>query len=117
MRSNKRFLFLEISWIGLQVQNVFSVIVERRKQVPFSMAIENGELMRECSPEHFRMGTARLKYHNETEEEGKKRKMNVERSTADMKKSSVQLLCLVKSRQSLTPVRLEVHQTKGKGCK
>ena len=107
MRSNKRFLFLEISWIGLQVQNVFTVIVERRKQVPFSMAIENGELMRECSPEHLRMGTARLKYHNETEEEGKKRKINVERSTADMKKKScpVTLSCKVTSVTNDSPSR------------
>ena len=40
--------FLEFSLIALQVQNVFTVIVERREQVPFSMAIENGELMHEC---------------------------------------------------------------------
>ena len=32
-----------------------------REQVPFSMAIENGELMHECFPKHLRMGTARLK--------------------------------------------------------
>ena len=31
------------------------------RKVPFSMAIENMELMHECSPEHLRMGTARLK--------------------------------------------------------
>ena len=36
--------------------------------------------MHECSPEHLRMGTARLKKDSETEEEGKKRRMNVERS-------------------------------------
>ena len=33
----------------------------RREQVPFSMAIENGELMHECFPKHLHMGTARLK--------------------------------------------------------
>ena len=31
-----------------------------KEQVPFSMAIGN-ELMHECSPEHSRMGTARMK--------------------------------------------------------
>ena len=31
----------------------------RREQVPFSMAIGNGELMHECFPKHSRMGTAR----------------------------------------------------------
>ena len=30
-----------------------------RERVPFSMAIENGELMHECFPKHLRMGTAR----------------------------------------------------------
>ena len=35
------------------------------------MAIENEELMHECSPEHLRMGTARWKEDKETEEEGK----------------------------------------------
>ena len=34
------------------------------RQVTFSMAIENVELMHECSPEHLRMGTARLKSDN-----------------------------------------------------
>ena len=32
-----------------------------REQVPFSMAIGNGELMHECFPKHSRMGTARTK--------------------------------------------------------
>ena len=34
-------------------------ISARREQVPFSMAIGNVELMRECFPKHPRMGTAR----------------------------------------------------------
>ena len=58
----------------------------RRQQVPFSMATENEELMNQCFPKHLRMGTARLKYDNETEEENKKRRMIVERSTEDRKK-------------------------------
>ena len=33
----------------------------RREQVPFSMTIENGELMHDCFQIHLRMGTARLK--------------------------------------------------------
>ena len=52
------------------------------------MAIRNGELMHECFPKHLRMGTARLKLDNETKEEGKKRRINVERSTADTKERS-----------------------------
>ena len=70
------------------------------------MALENGELLHVCSPEHLRMGTARMKYDNETEEEGKKRRMNVERSSADRKKiRPLQVLCRV---QSLTTVSLKV---------
>ena len=34
-------------------------ISARREQVPFSMAIGNGELMHECFPKHPRIGTAR----------------------------------------------------------
>ena len=52
--------FFKFNLIALNGQNVFTVIVERREQVPFSMAIENGELMHECSPEHLRR-SARLK--------------------------------------------------------
>ena len=37
------------------------VTKERNEEVPFSMAIGNGELMHECSPEHSRMETARMK--------------------------------------------------------
>ena len=32
----------------------------RREQVPFSMAIENVEVVHECFPKHLGMGTARL---------------------------------------------------------
>ena len=49
--------FSEFSLTALYIQNVFTVIVERREQVPFSMAVENGELMHECSPTHLCMGT------------------------------------------------------------
>ena len=33
----------------------------RREKVPFSMDIENGELLHECFPKHLCMGTARRK--------------------------------------------------------
>ena len=71
------------------------------------MAIGNGELMHECFPKHPRMGTARLKLDNETKEDGKKRRINVERSTADTKELSSHLV--ESSRQSLMTVHLEVH--------
>ena len=37
------------------------------------MAVGNGELIQECFPKHSRMGTARMIYDKETDEEGKKR--------------------------------------------
>ena len=49
------------------------------------MAIINVEFMQECFPEHSRMGTARMKYDKETDEEGKKRGVSVERSKAGTK--------------------------------
>ena len=44
------------------------------------MAIGNWEFMHECFPKHSRMGTARMKKDKETDEEGKKRGVNTERS-------------------------------------
>ena len=55
----------------------------RREQVPFSMTIENGELMHECFPKHLRMGTARQK---EVES-------NVESTEDTKKRIPVQSLC------------------------
>ena len=52
------------------------------------MAIGNGELMHECFPKHSGMGTARMKYDKETDEEGNKRDMSMERSNAGTKKIS-----------------------------
>ena len=60
-------LFLEFSLKALHFQKVFPVIVERREQVPFSMCIENGELIHEYSPEHWRVGTV-----NENEAKNKR---------------------------------------------
>ena len=37
------------------------------KQVEFSMAIGNVEVIFDCFPEHSRMGTARIKSDKETE--------------------------------------------------
>ena len=42
------------------------------------MAIGNGELIKECFPKHSRMGTARMKDDNETDEDCKKRGVSIE---------------------------------------
>ena len=60
----------------------------RKKQVPFSMAIGNVELMLECFPKHSRMGTERTKSDKETDEEGKKRGVSMKISKAGTKKKS-----------------------------
>ena len=62
-----------------------SIPGELRKQVPFGMAIENVELMHECFPKHFRMGTARIKEHNETDEDGKQKRVKMESRKVDTK--------------------------------
>ena len=43
------------------------------------MAIGNGELMHECFPKHSRSGTAIIKYDNETDEDGQKRGVSIEK--------------------------------------
>ena len=45
----------------------------------------NVELMQECFPKHSRKGTERMKYDEETEEEGKKRVVCMERSKGSKK--------------------------------
>ena len=62
-----------------------SIPGDRRKQVPISMAVENGELMQECFHKHLRMGTARMKEDKETEEEDKEKRRKMERSRVDTK--------------------------------
>ena len=52
------------------------------------MATGNRELMHECSTKHSRMGTAIMKYDKETDEEGKKRGVSMERRKAGTKKRS-----------------------------
>ena len=44
--------------------------------------------MYECFPKHSRMGTGRMKYDKETDEECKKRGVSMERSKAGTKKRS-----------------------------
>ena len=70
-------------------------LLNLKEQVPlsrfrqFSMAIEKGELMHRCSPEHLSMGTARFEIRQrqkQTREDGKMRGMKVERSTVGTKK-------------------------------
>ena len=56
-----------------------------KRQVPFSMAIGNEELMHECFPKHSPMGTARMKSNKETEAEGRYRGVSMERSTVGTK--------------------------------
>ena len=53
------------------------------------MTIENVELMHECSPKDSCMETARMKFDKETEEKGKNRRVNKERSTAGHKKNQI----------------------------
>ena len=56
-----------------------------KKQVQFSMTIGNGELVHEGFPKHLRMGTARIKYDREREEDNL-RCVSMERSKAGAKK-------------------------------
>ena len=58
-----------------------------KKQVPFSMATRNVELIHEWSPKHSRMETARKKQDKETDEEGKKRGVSMERRKAGTKEN------------------------------
>ena len=45
------------------------VALSEKKQVPFSMAIRNVELMQECFTKHLRMGTARMESDEETQKQ------------------------------------------------
>ena len=50
-----------LDWIGEASAKRKDYFASRKKKVPFSMAIGNGELMHECFPKHSRMGKARMK--------------------------------------------------------
>ena len=65
----------------------FSCTKERKNEVPFRMAIGNGELMHECFHKHSGMGTVRMKEDKETDEEGKKRGVSMERSNVKKERS------------------------------
>ena len=52
---------------------------ERKEEAPFSTAIGNGELMHECFAKHSPMGTARMKEDNDTDEDGGKRGVSMEK--------------------------------------
>ena len=54
-------------------------------RLPFSTATGNLELGHECWPQQLRNGIARMKVDKDTEEEGKKIRVNKERSTAGTK--------------------------------
>ena len=56
------------------------------RNVRFSVAIENEEVLHVCSPEHLRMGTEIMKQDRDTQEEGKKGRVNME-STRGTKKN------------------------------
>ena len=52
--------FSRIRLIALSFQ-LFIAFTERKKKVPFSMAIGNGQPLQECFPKNLLMGTARMK--------------------------------------------------------
>ena len=73
---------------------IFSCTKERNEEVPFSMAVGNWELMKECFTKHSRMGTARMKYDNGTDED-EKRGESMEKCKAGTKERSLNSLSLL----------------------
>lgn len=59
--SKDELVGLQFSSTAHALPEFLTVISERRVRVPFSMDIEKVELVHECSPEHMRMTTVRLK--------------------------------------------------------
>ena len=53
------------------------------------MATGNVELVHACFPKHSRMGTARMNEDKETDEEGKKRCLSMERSKGGTKEKKI----------------------------
>ena len=70
------------------------------------MAIGNWELIHECFPKHSRMGTARMKEDNETDEDGKKRGVSMEKSKAGTKERSPNSLSLPNQNTILINIKL-----------
>lgn len=73
-----------MSLIALRFQ-LITAITEPRKQVPFSIVIGNEELVHEWSPQHLRLGAEEWNETKTQLEEGKKRRVKMERSTANKK--------------------------------
>ena len=48
------------------------ILPREKKKGSFCISIGNADLMRECFPEHLRMGNTRIKLDRGTEEERKK---------------------------------------------
>ena len=67
---------------------IFSCTKERNEDVQFSVAVGNGELVQECFPKHSRMGTARMKQDNETDEDTQKGGVSMEKSKSGTNKRS-----------------------------
>ena len=81
------FSLVLIDFDGLGFGQIKDYFASCKKQVAFSVAIGNEKLKHECFPKHSRMGISRMKSDKETEE-GKKRRVSMERSTAGTKKIS-----------------------------
>ena len=86
---------IEFSLIALCLEILLPFSQGKKEQMTFSVAIGNEDLPHECFRKHSHMGTASMKLDKDTEEEGKKKRVNMERSTVDMekKKSQWQLRC------------------------
>ena len=65
-----------------------SLAPKRKREVPFNMAILNGERVHECFPNKSRMGTATMKWDKEIVEEGKNRGVGMVRSKEDTNERS-----------------------------
>ena len=94
---------------------------DRRKEVPFTMAIENIKLMHDVTPEHLSIETIKLKFDKKTEE-GRQETVKMENSPEGTKKRSrrpsikvslVSNVCtariLTKTENSLKIIRRHMH--------
>ena len=66
-------IIIVLSLIALHNQNKVDPMRSKKASSIFSMDIENTELVKECSSEHLRKGTKRVKLDKETEEESKQK--------------------------------------------
>ena len=58
---------------------------EKASTIQYGYRIENMKLVHECFPKHFSMGTTRMNYDKESDEECNKRGMSIEISKVGMK--------------------------------